>query len=67
MDINGTIVKPGDLVFLDAVDGVAIIPQEKVDEVVAMLPKLIEADDRVKEDVEKGMTVQEAFKKHRGA
>ncbi|TVY15398.1 4-hydroxy-4-methyl-2-oxoglutarate aldolase [Lachnellula arida] len=66
LDINGTIVKPGDLVFGDATNGVVVIPQDKVDEVVALLPKLVEADERVKEDVEKGMSVQEAFKKHRG-
>jgi regulator of RNase E activity RraA len=66
LDIDGTVVKPGDLVFSDAKNGVVIIPQDKVGEVVAMLPKLVEADDRVKEDVENGITVQEAFKKHRG-
>jgi len=31
-----------------------------------MLPGLVGADDRVKEDVARGVTVQEAFKKHRG-
>jgi regulator of RNase E activity RraA len=66
VNIDGTIVKPGDLVFSDAKNGVVIIPQDKVEKVVAMLPKLVAADDRVKEDVENGMTVQEAFKKHRG-
>jgi regulator of RNase E activity RraA len=59
-------VNPGDLVFSDAVNGVVIIPQDKVDEVISMLPALIEADDRVKEEVRNGMSVQEAFKKHRG-
>ena len=52
--------------FSDAVNGVIVIPKEKVADVVEMLPKLIEADERVKEDVKKGMTVKEAFKKHRG-
>ncbi|TVY23329.1 4-hydroxy-4-methyl-2-oxoglutarate aldolase [Lachnellula hyalina] len=66
LNIDGTVIKPGDLVFSDATNGVVIIPQEKVEEVVALLPKLVEADERVKEDVEKGMSVQEAFKKHRG-
>ena len=47
-------------------NGVVIIPQEKVFEVVSLLPHLVEADDRVKEDISKGMTVKEAFKKHRG-
>ena len=59
-------MEPGDLVFSDSVNGVIVIPQGKVSELVSMLPSLVEADDRVKEDVEKGMTVQEAFKKHRG-
>jgi hypothetical protein len=31
-----------------------------------MLPGLVGADDRVKDEVAKGMAVQEAFKKHRG-
>jgi regulator of RNase E activity RraA len=66
LDIDGTIVKPGDLVFVDATNGVVVIPQEQVSEVVSLLPALTVADDRVKEDVGKGMTVQEAFKKHRG-
>lgn len=59
-------MRPGDLVFSDAVNGVIVIPLEKVDQVIEMLPRLMEADDKVKEDVAKGMTVQEAFKKHRG-
>lgn len=59
-------MNPGDLVFSDAVNGVVVIPQDKVDNVISMLPALIEADDRVKDDVKKGLTVQEAFKKHRG-
>lgn len=64
--MDGTIVNPGDLVFSDSVNGVIIIPKDKVSELVSMLPGLVEADDRVKEDVEKGMAVQEAFKRHRG-
>lgn len=52
--------------FSDAVNGVVVIPQEKVGEVVEMLPKLVQADDKVKEEVRKGVTVKEAFKKHRG-
>jgi regulator of RNase E activity RraA len=66
LDIGGTIIEPGDLVFSDAVNGVVIIPKDKVTKVIEMLPGLVAADDRVKEDVGKGMSVQEAFKKHRG-
>ncbi|RDL39463.1 uncharacterized protein BP5553_03803 [Venustampulla echinocandica] len=66
LDIDGTIVKPGDLVFSDPTNGVVVIPKEKVSNVLDILPALLEADDRVKEDVESGVTVHEAFKKHRG-
>ncbi|KAL2075825.1 hypothetical protein VTL71DRAFT_768 [Oculimacula yallundae] len=66
LDIAGTKVEPGDLIFSDATNGVIVIPQGQVEEVISLLPGLVTADDRVKEDVMKGMTVQEAFKKHRG-
>ena len=52
--------------FGDAANGVIIIPQDQVSQVITMLPGLVEADDKVKEDVKKGLTVQEAFKIHRG-
>lgn len=59
-------VNPGDIAFQDPVNGVVIIPQDQVEQVLDMLPNLIAADDKVKEDVLKGMTVFEAFKLHRG-
>ncbi len=58
-------MKPGDLIFSDTRNGVVVIPQDKVTQLVSMLPDLVAADDRVKDEVEKGMTVQEAFKRHR--
>ena len=66
LNIDGTIVKPGDLVFSDAVNGVVVIPKDYLSSVIELLPLLVEADDRVKEDVTQGATVQDAFKKHRG-
>jgi regulator of RNase E activity RraA len=66
LSIDGTNVNPGDLAFCDPRNGVVIIPQGKVAEVISMLPDLVAADDRVKEEVKQGMSVQEAFKKHRG-
>jgi len=66
LDLDGTIINPGDLVFGDFTNGVVIIPRDKISDVLEMLPLLVEADDRVKADVLEGMTVQEAFKKHRG-
>ena len=41
-------------------------PKGKIADVVSILPDLVAADDRVKEEVMKGMSAQEAFKKHRG-
>lgn len=66
LNIGGTIVRPGDIVISDAINGVVVIPIEHVASVVELLPHMVEADDRVKEDVAQGVTVQDAFKKHRG-
>ncbi|KAK2589524.1 hypothetical protein QQS21_012799 [Conoideocrella luteorostrata] len=65
LEINSVKVSPGDVAFQDPVNGVVIIPQDKVEEVLGMLPKLTAADDKVKEDVLKGMSVYDAFKLHR--
>lgn len=66
MDINGTLVKPGDVAFYDPGNGLVIIPRDQVTEVVDLLPRLTAADDKVKEAVLGGMSVHEAFKLHRG-
>ncbi|KAJ4210558.1 hypothetical protein NW767_000832 [Fusarium falciforme] len=65
LDIDGTLVSPGDLAFSDPINGVVVIPQDKVSAVVELLPRLTSADDKVKEDVLRGVTVYEAFKLHR--
>ncbi|KAF5009404.1 hypothetical protein FDECE_4371 [Fusarium decemcellulare] len=67
LDLDGTLVSPGDLAFSDPINGVVVIPQGKVSAVLELLPKLTSADDKVKEDVLKGMTVHEAFKLHRSS
>jgi regulator of RNase E activity RraA len=64
--IGRTVVHPNDLVFSDPINGVVVIPLEKVDQVLDLLPKLTAADDRVNEAVRKGMSVQEAFNLYRG-
>lgn len=51
--------------FCDPAEGVVAIPQDLVDSVLEILPRLVEADDRVKKDVKNGVSVQEAFAKHR--
>ncbi|KIW39515.1 hypothetical protein, variant [Exophiala oligosperma] len=64
--ITGVTVAPGDIVFCDPLEGVVVIPQDLLDETLSLMPRLVDADDKVKEAVEKGMTVAEAFKKFRG-
>ncbi|TDZ59791.1 4-hydroxy-4-methyl-2-oxoglutarate aldolase [Colletotrichum trifolii] len=63
--IEGTVINPGDLVFADPVNGVVVIPQEKINQVLDLLPKLTAADDKVKEAVLNRATVFDAFKAHR--
>ena len=66
LKIGETDVKPGDIVMIDPFEnGVVAIPHEKVDEVLALLPKLVAADEKVIEEVEAGISVAEAFKRHR--
>ena len=56
---------PCDIVFSDPKEGCVVIPRDKVDAVLEMAPKAIKADEKVKEEVEKGMSVKEAFTKFR--
>jgi regulator of RNase E activity RraA len=65
LDIDGTIVNPGDIVFCDDINGVVVIPRDTLAEVLSLLPRMTAADQHVEEDVAKGMTVKDAFKKHR--
>jgi hypothetical protein len=43
------------------------IPKGLLDDVIELMPKLVDADDKVKADVLKGGSVFDAFQKHRGA
>lgn len=66
LTVDDTVIHPGDVVFADPINGVVVIPRDKVDQVLDLLPKLTTADDKVKAAVSGGMSVQEAFKLHRG-
>ncbi|PHH78311.1 hypothetical protein CDD80_7066 [Ophiocordyceps camponoti-rufipedis] len=65
LDINGVTVKPGDVAFHDPDDGFVVIPQDKLQQVLDLMPKLVAADDKVKEHVVRGGTVHDAFRLHR--
>ena len=52
-------VVPGDLLAGDA-DGVVVIPQERVDEVVAAAREIEDAEDAIRGSIQKGMSLLEA-------
>lgn len=56
----------GDIIFCDPLEGVVAIPRDLLDQVLETMPKLIAMDDKVKEAVGQGSSVQDAFKKFRG-
>jgi regulator of RNase E activity RraA len=58
-------VSPGDIIFCDPLEGVVTIPRDLLDQVLEVMPKLVAMDDKVKEAVEQGMNVFDAFKQFR--
>ena len=64
--VGDTIVEPGDIVMIDPFEnGVVAVPLRKLEELLELLPKLVGEDEKVIADVEQGVSVQEAFKRHR--
>ena len=67
IQVGGVVVRPEDYAVLDEAEkGIVVIPKEKLEEVAALLPELIKADDAVLRDVQAGIGMKEAFQKHRG-
>ncbi|KAI7215302.1 hypothetical protein KC333_g5524 [Hortaea werneckii] len=59
-------VNPGDIIVCDEGErGSVVIPLSKLDEVLNLLPSLKEADEKCIKDVESGVEVREAFRRHR--
>ncbi|KZF19203.1 DlpA domain protein [Xylona heveae TC161] len=67
ISVNGRNIQPGDIMFCDPLEGVVVIPQKELENVLQLLPRLTEADDRVKEDIYQGGSVTAAFAKHRSS
>lgn len=59
---NACVVYPGDLVFGD-IDGVVIVPEKMIDEVVEGALDKVSSESGFKAAVENGMTTMEAFAK----
>ncbi|KAJ5899653.1 hypothetical protein N7495_004397 [Penicillium taxi] len=67
INVGGVTVSPGDIIFCDPVEGVVAIPRDLLGPVLELMPKLASIEAKVKEALEQGMSVTEAFKKFRGA
>ena len=57
---NRVEVSPGDIVFGD-IDGVVIIPQEHIEEVVNRALEKVRGENMVRKSIEEGMPSQRAF------
>ncbi len=63
VECGGVRVSPGDLIFGD-IDGIVVVPQDMVDEVIAKAWEKIQAESTVREELRSGASVVETFKKH---
>ena len=63
IEIEGTVVHPGDLIFGD-LDGVVVIPQELEDEVFAKAVEKASAENLVRKEIENGMSSTQALRKY---
>ncbi|MGI6097495.1 MAG: RraA family protein [Dethiobacteria bacterium] len=60
---GGVMVKPGDIIFADR-DGIVIIPQGIEKEVVNKALEKVEEENLVRDEIKKGVSLGEVFKKH---
>ncbi|KAJ0424503.1 hypothetical protein BJY00DRAFT_299244 [Aspergillus carlsbadensis] len=65
VEVGGVGVEPGDIIFCDPLEGVVAIPRELLDQVLEIMPKLVDMDDKVKAAVEKGSSAFDAFQQFR--
>lgn len=63
IEIEGTVVNPGDLIFGD-LDGVVVIPQDCEEEVLSKAMEKARAENVVRNEIEAGMSSTEAFAKY---
>jgi regulator of RNase E activity RraA len=63
IEIGSVAVEPGDLVFGD-LDGVVIVPRRVEQEVIAEALKKAAGENRVRKEIENGMSSTEAFHKY---
>lgn len=61
---GGVKVKPGDVVFAE-IDGIVVVPQEIAQEVFARAFAVAQKENLMRHDLENGMLLGEAWRKHR--
>ncbi len=60
---GGVVVRPGDLVFAEP-DGVVVVPAEIEEAVISAALEKIEKEDTVRDELAKGASLAEAWKRH---
>ncbi len=63
IEIEGTVVHPGDLIFGD-VDGVVVVPKSVEENVVSLALEKARGEKLVRKDIEAGLSSTEAFQKY---
>lgn len=62
VQLEGVTIHPGDLIFAD-IDGVAVIPQEIADEVIAQSVETVTKENLVRAGLQDGATLEEVYTK----
>jgi 4-hydroxy-4-methyl-2-oxoglutarate aldolase len=63
VECAGVVVNPGDLVFGDA-DGVVVVPQHLVKQVLHLALEKVEGEDRTRAELEAGALLKDVFEKY---
>lgn len=63
--IQQSTINPLDYVIAD-LDGVVVLPADLAEQVLELVPKIVEADQMCAEAIQRGISVQEAFAVYRG-
>jgi 4-hydroxy-4-methyl-2-oxoglutarate aldolase len=60
---GGVVVRPGDLIFAES-DGVVVVPAEIEEGVITAALEKVEKEDNVRDELAKGASLAEAWKRH---
>ena len=64
INCGGVAVRQGDIILGD-VNGVVVIPKERIKEIIAKMDELAEVEEKITSELEKGATIGETFAKYR--